>query len=81
MEANELIADPLVVKALKVRIETLCIANKQLREHIEALEVVLNSEDEVKLWSSDYRILIGFKENIELKQRIKELENKIENNE
>ena len=47
MEANELIADPLVVKALKVRIETLCIANKQLREDIEALE------DKVKLWSSE----------------------------
>ena len=80
MELNELIAGPAMVGALKIRIETLTKANNELRQRIKALEVILNSEDEVKLWSKDTRTLENFKENIELKERIKELEDKIENN-
>jgi len=77
METNELIAGPAIVGALKIRIETLTKANNELRQRIKALEVILNSEDEVKLWSKDTRISEGFKENIELRERIKELEEQI----
>ena len=52
------------------------IENIELRNALKLAHARIKEleADEVKLWSGDIRILKNFKENLELKERIKELE-------